>query len=48
MGKMTIIRIGKNQKPNVSFVMPIQLQNGLDNQADAEPVMAKTIKTIIS
>ena len=33
-----------NQNPKSSLVMPSQKQNGLDNHADAEPVIAKTIK----
>lgn len=37
-------RIGVNQNPKSSLVMPSQMQNGFDNQADEEPVMAKTMK----
>ena len=38
--------MGVNQKPNSSFVMPSNKQNGLDSHADADPVIAKT--TIIA
>lgn len=48
MGKMTNNRIGVNQNPKSSFVMPNQIQKGLDNQADAEPVIAKTIKMSVN
>lgn len=46
MGKINNNRMGVNQKPNSSFVIPSNKQNGLDSQADADPVMAKT--TIIT
>jgi len=36
-------RIKVNQPPKSSFVMPNHTQKGLDNHADADPVMAKTI-----
>ena len=43
-----ISRIKVNQPPKSSFVIPNQTQIGLDNQADADPVMAKTTNMMIS
>lgn len=37
-----------NQKPKSSFVIPNHTQNGFDNQAEVEPVMANTIKMMVS
>jgi len=47
-GKINSNRTGVNQKPKSLFVIPIQKQTGFDNQAEAEPVMAKTINMIVS
>lgn len=48
IGKIKIRRTGVNQKPKSSFVIPNQKQNGVESQADEEPVMAKTINIIVS
>ena len=48
IGKIKSKRTGVNQKPKSYFVIPSQIQNGFDNQAAAEPVIAKTIKMIVS
>ena len=48
IGKIKISRIGVNHSPKSSLVMPNPKQNGLESQAEAEPVRAKTIKIIVS
>jgi hypothetical protein len=48
MGKIRINRIGVNQKPKSSFVIPSQKQKGLESHAEADPVMAKTINMMVS
>lgn len=40
--------MGIIQYPKDSFVIPSHVQKGLDNQADADPVIAKTIKIIMN
>lgn len=45
---MSRSRIGVNQNPKSALVMPNQKQKGLDNHADVEPVIAKTIKINVS
>ncbi len=45
---MMIKRTGVNHKPQSSLVIPNQKQTGLDNHAEAEPVMAKTINMMVS
>lgn len=37
-----------NQPPKSSLVIPSQTQNGLDSQAEADPVMAKTVSIIMA
>ncbi len=41
-------RAGVCQKPKSSFRIPNQKHTGLDNHADVEPVIAKTINIIVS
>ena len=48
MGKIKINRIGVNQKPKSSLVIPSQKQKGLESHAEADPVIAKTINIMIS
>ena len=48
MGKIKISRIGVNQKPKSSFVIPNHIQNGFESHADEDPVIANTIKIIVS
>lgn len=48
MGKISSSRTGVNQKPKSDLVIPNQKQNGFDNHAEAEPVIAKTINIIVS
>ncbi len=48
MGKINSSRTGVNQKPKSSFVIPIKIQAGFDNHADADPVIAKTISIMVS
>lgn len=45
---MSKSRRGVNQNPKSSWVMPSQMQNGFDSQADAEPVIAKTINMMVN
>ena len=40
--------MGVNQKPIASLVIPSSKQNGFDNQAEEEPVRAKTIKMMVN
>ena len=40
--------MGVNQNPKSAVVRPSQTQNGLDNHADVEPVIAKTIKIMVN
>jgi hypothetical protein len=48
MGKIKINRIGVNQKPKSSLVIPSQKQKGLESHAEADPVIAKTINIMVS
>ena len=48
MGKIKRSRIGVNQYSKSSFRIPNQKQKGFDNQAEVEPVIAKTINMIAS
>lgn len=48
IGKIKSSRTGVNQYPKSSFVIPSHKQNGFDNHADADPVIAKTINIIVS
>ncbi len=48
IGKIKIKRTGVNQIPMSSFVIPSQIQKGFESQADADPVIAKTINIIVS
>lgn len=45
---MIISRMGKNNQPVDSFVIPNQCTTGLEKYAEADPVMAKTINIIVS
>ena len=45
-GKIISNRAGVCQKPKSSFRIPNQKHTGFDSQAEAEPVIAKTIKII--
>ena len=47
-GKIRINLTGVYQKPKSSFTIPSQSQTGFDSQAEVEPVIAKTIKMMIS
>jgi hypothetical protein len=48
MGKINNNRIGVNQNPKSSFVIPSNKQNGLESHADADPVIAKTTRIMVS
>ncbi len=48
IGNINIKRTGIIKYPKESFVIPSHVQNGLDNQADADPVIAKTIRIIMN
>lgn len=41
-------RIGVNKNPKSSLVIPNQRQTGFETIAEAEPVIAKTIKITVS
>ena len=47
-GKIKISRIGVKKNPKSSLVIPSHTQTGFDAIAEAEPVIAKTIKIIVS
>lgn len=47
-GNMINKRMGVCQKPKSSLKIPNQLQTGLEIHAEADPVMAKTIKIMVS
>ena len=47
-GNIKISRIGVKKNPNPSLLIPNQTQKGSDAIAEAEPVIAKTIKMIVS
>jgi hypothetical protein len=47
-GKIISNLAGVCQKPKSSFIIPNQRHTGFDNQADVEPVIAKTISIIAS
>lgn len=48
IGKIKSNLTGVNQNPKSSLVIPSKKQNGLDSQADVDPVIAKTTKIIVS
>lgn len=48
MGNIKRSRTGVNQNSKSSFRIPNQKQKGLDNQAEVDPVIAKTINMIAS
>ena len=47
-GNIKRSRIGVKKKPKLSLVIPSHTQTGLEAIAEAEPVIAKTIKIIVS
>ena len=47
-GNIRISRIGVKKNPKSSLVIPSQMQTGFETIADAEPVIAKTIKIMVS
>ena len=47
-GNIRMSRIGVNKNPKSSLVIPSQRQTGFETIAEAEPVIAKTIKIIVS
>lgn len=47
-GKIRISRMGVKKNPKSSLEIPSQIQTGFETIADAEPVIAKTIKIIVS
>lgn len=48
MGNIKISLIGVNQNSKSSFTIPSHMQKGLDNQAEVDPVIAKTINITVS
>jgi len=46
MGKIKSNLTGVNQNSKSSFIIPSQKQNGFDNHAEADPVIAKTTNMI--
>ena len=46
MGKIKSNLTGVNQKFKSSFMIPNKEQNGFDNHAEADPVIAKTTNII--
>ncbi len=48
IGNIKINRSGINKNPRDSLVIPNQRQTGFDKNAEAEPVIAKTINIIVS
>lgn len=47
-GKIKISRIGVKKNPKSSLVIPSHIHTGFETIAEAEPVIAKTIKIIVS
>jgi hypothetical protein len=47
-GNIRISRIGVKKNPKSSLVIPSQMQTGFETIAEAEPVIAKTIKIMVS
>ncbi len=47
-GNIRMSRIGVNKNPKSALVIPNQRQTGFETIAEAEPVIAKTIKIIVS
>lgn len=47
-GNIRMSRIGVNKNPKSSLVIPNQIQTGFETIAEAEPVIAKTIKIMVS
>ena len=47
-GNIRMSRIGVNKNPKSALVIPNQRQTGFETIAEAEPVIAKTIKIMVS